>query len=337
MLESPFMARLCELFAERLEGGDPVSDRLIQWPVDGSALQMLVALRIAGGLHGLVLEGRCDDLAAAYPPNNVTDLRLWQAVQRALHEHAPFLLDRLARAPQTNEVRRAGIVVPGFLEIAARTRKPLMLSEIGASAGINLHWDQFGYRFGDRSWGNKDSPVQLEPAWSGAPPHTLDVVVVDRAGCDLYPIDPSNPEDRLRMLSYIWADQAVRLQRTQAALDVAAASSIRVDAADVLDWLPDRLATQPPGTTHIVCHTIVWQYFPETTKARAKALLEAAGARATEDSPLAWLSFEADSNPHGAALRLRLWPGVKQGTGDVQQKLARADFHGRWVEWSGDQ
>jgi hypothetical protein len=31
----------------------------------------------------------------------------------------------------------------------------------------------------------------------------------------------------------------------------------------------------------------------------------------------------------GAALTLRLWPG------DIRLALGRADFHGRWVQWSG--
>ncbi len=329
-LESPFMVRLCELISTRLEGGDAVSDRLLQWPDDRTALRMLVALRIAGALHALVLEHRCAALEAVYPPHQASDSALWRGVSAAFREHPDFFIDRLAQAPQTNEVRRAAIVTPGFLEIAARTGYPLMLSEIGASAGINLHWDQFGYRLGDVRWGSEQSSIQLAPAWQGPSPPMVSMRVIDRAGCDLHPVDPSSETDCLRMLSYIWADQSERIQRTRAALALAAsARDVRVEAADVLEWLPDRLASQPPGTVHIIYHTIVWQYFTAATQTAAQELIKQAGARATPDRKLAWLAFEADANPHGAALRLRLWPD------DTDQVIARADFHGRWVQWEG--
>lgn len=329
MLGSPFMARLCQLFVERLVAGDVVSDTLLAWPADGSALQKLVALRIAGALHALVLEGRSESLKTVYPPNDPTDRQLWSAVQDALRIHADFVMARLQQAPQTNEVRRAAIIVPGFLAVAERTGLPLVMSEIGASAGINMQWDTFGYRFGDTQWGDPSSQVQLAPEWRGVPPPHGRIQIRARAGCDLLPIDPSDPEARLRMLSYIWADQPERLARTNVALDLAARAPERVEAADVVDWLPARLAHQSAGTTHVVYHTIVWQYFDASVQAEAKAMIESAGSKANEERPLAWLAFEADQNPHGAALRLRLWPG------DVDQVIARADFHGRWVEWRG--
>ena len=58
---------------------------------------------------------------------------------------------------------------------------------------------------------------------------------------------------------------------------------------------------------------------------------EAAGAQATPNRPLAWLSMETDGDTTGkvgAALTLRLWPG------DITLELGRADFHGRWINWT---
>ena len=82
-----------------------------------------------------------------------------------------------------------------------------------------------------------------------------------------------------------------------------------------------------PGHLHLVCHTIAWQYFPAAAQAKGSALIEAAGTRATPQSPLAWLSYEADGHSPGAALTLRLWPG------DLTIPMGRADFHGRWIDW----
>jgi hypothetical protein len=235
----------------------------------------------------------------------------------------------LERAPQTTEVRRSAILVPGFLAIAAHAGHPLMISEIGASAGINLHWDQFRYRFGSTTFGNRGSEVLLAPQWQGPAPPSVAPQVLHRAGCDLFPIDPGALDAEERLLPYIWADQFERLNRTREALRIAASRPERVKRADVLDFLSERVAAQPESSVHVICHTIVWQYFDPQTRKSARAMIEQAGAGATKDRALAWLSFEADQNPHGAALTLRYWPG------DISVPLARADFHGRWIEWAG--
>src|SRR5262249_22651944 len=77
-------------------------------------------------------------LAAAYPPHPLDPEQLWQAISAALTEHADRLLGALERHPQTNEVARSGILLPGFLTIARATERSLALLELGASAGLNL-------------------------------------------------------------------------------------------------------------------------------------------------------------------------------------------------------
>lgn len=328
-LGSPFTSKLCDLFATRLQPGDPIADQLLQWRATKSASQPLIALRVAGALHGLVLEKRCVALTQVYPPAECSDELVWQGIADAMHTHATYILDRLTSAPQTNEVRRAAILVPGFLEIALCTGLPLSLSEIGASAGLNLLWDQFGYTLGDLSWGNLASPVQLAPVWHGSAVADQVVEVRERSGCDLNPIDVNRHEDRLRLLSYIWADQTDRFDRTSAAIDLAQRPRIRVEAADVLTWLPARLTRNWSGSAHVLYHTIVWQYFPEAVQRAALQMITQAGERTSASAPLAWLRFEADDVTPGAGLRLTLWPG------GVEKQVARADFHGRWIDWRG--
>lgn len=328
-LESPFMVRLCELFAERLAAGDPVAEKLLSWPADGSALRQLIALRVAGALHAMVLRKQSAALVAAWPPNTVSDDVLWSVVRSACSTQATVLLPWLERAPQTNEIRRSSILTPGFLAIAERARQPLMVSEIGASAGINLHWDHYHYRLGSMMLGDGSSGVQLEPKWQGPLPPAAVPRILERAACDLFPIDPGAPDAEERLLPYIWADQFERLARTHAGLRFAASRPERVTRADVLAWLPQRLESQPESSVHVICHTIVWQYMDENTQESALSMIEQAGAGATESRALAWLSFEADNNPRGAALHLPYWRG------DIRVLLARADFHDRWIEWTG--
>jgi hypothetical protein len=329
-LGSPFTARLCRLIGERLQPGSAVADRVLGWSGDPSPQADSVPLRLASCLHALVLEARDQDLASIYPPHDVTDDQLWAAVERAVTGHPDFLLARLQSAPQTNEVRRSGALLPGFLTIAKLLGKPLILSEIGASAGLNLQWDRYRYRLGDLAWGDPASAVEIAPEWQGEAPPETRLAVLERAGCDLAPVDAADPAHRLRMLSYIWADQQHRLARTRAALDIAAAHRLSVEKADAVDWLRTRLAAPRPDAVHVIFHTIAWQYLPAPLQAEGDALIAAAGDRANDAAPLARLALEANSNAHdGAALILQIWPG------GAKKEIGRGDFHGRWVRWAG--
>lgn len=153
-------------------------------------------------------------------------------------------------------------------------------------------------------------------------------MVKDRAGCDLNPVDTTNPDHRLRMLSYIWADQPDRLTRTRNALDLAALHDLRVERSDAIDWLGRRLATPFPGATHVVYHSIAWQYFPKVLQDEGERLIARAGARATSAAPFARLAMEADGGKD-ASLTLQVWPSGEN------QEIGRADFHGRNVIWKG--
>ncbi|THV21569.1 DUF2332 family protein [Peteryoungia ipomoeae] len=327
-LGSPFTARLCTLAASRLTEDGPVGRMILNWPGNPDGTGDALALRFAGTLHALVRSERDTALAAVYPPHAVDDDTLWAAIDAALRRDEAFMLDRMKSAPQTNEVRRSSALLPGFLTIAARTGKPLILSEVGASAGLNLQWDRYRYRLADATWGQA-STVELTPQWQGALPPEAEIKIAERAGCDLNPLDPSSDDDRLRLYSYIWADQQDRLDRTAAALAMAAESGLKVEKADAIDWLRKRLATPRPGMTHVIYHTIAWQYLPASLKAEGEALIADAGAKATNEAPLARLQLEADGKPDGAAILLTLWP-----SGETRE-VGRADFHGRWVKWAG--
>lgn len=327
-LGSPFTARLCRLAASRLDTQTAVGSRVLDWDGDPASSRDALALRLAGSLHALVLSGLAPSLAAAYPPNTVDDDSFWQTCRAAFREHEAFILERLKSAPQTNEVRRSAALLPGFLTIAALMHKPLVLSEVGASAGLNLQWDRYRYRLGDFSWGPA-STVALEPDWQGNAPPAADLSVVDRAGCDLNPLDPSSAEDCLRLASYIWADQTDRLERTRNALEIARNNGLTVERADAIDWLRRRLSIPHRGAAHVIYHTIAWQYLPDALREEGEALIRKAEREASEDAPLARLQLEADGRPDGAALTLEIWPSGER------REIGRADFHGRWVKWQG--
>lgn len=327
-LGSPFTARICVLLAERLNSDSALGRRVLEW--QGDPRDDALALRCAGALNALARSGRAPSLAAAYPPSAVEDDALWAAVEHAIASHDDELAGYLDSPPQTNEVRRCSALLGGALIVAAETGCSIALLEIGASAGLNTNFDRYRYEFGTGTWRPEDAGVLIRSEWRGSPPNLqTGLSIGSRQACDLNPLDPGDEQDRSRMLSYIWPDQAERLATTQAALDLAAKRGWDVERADAAPWVEARLADlQPAGQARMLIHTIMWQYLPAVTRARISAAMEAAGERATAERPIAWLRMEADDQPHSAGVLLTIWPG---GT---EREIARADFHGRWVEWT---
>ncbi len=324
-LGSPFTARLLQGFADHGLPEGAVAKRISAWPGDISGSGASVPLRLAGALHGLVLEGRDPALAAVYPPTEADDLALRRAASAAILAQEEWVLRRLETAPQTNEVARSAALIVAVRWLAGQTGLPIVLSELGTSAGLNLIFDRYALQTPVGQFGPADARVVLTPDWLGAPATGAEPRIAARAGVDLAPRDPA--ADRLRLLSYVWPDQPDRLARIAAALDEAAALRPELVQGDAVDWLQQRLAEPRPGHLHLVFHTVAWQYFPQAQQARGEALLAEAGARATPDAPLARFGMEADGAGPGAGLTLTLWPG---GT---PQPVGRFDFHGRWIDW----
>ncbi|ABD56508.1 DUF2332 domain-containing protein [Jannaschia sp. CCS1] len=325
-LGSPFMARLMPLIGQNLDDSTAVGHRCLAWDGDVSAAGQSVPLRLAGALHGLVLDGTDARLTAAYPPNTVDDDTLWQAVLESLTTHEARIMDWLDRPPQTNEVRRAAAVIAGIWWALGQVgQTPVILTELGASAGLNLSLDRFALSMGRGLHVAPQSSVRLKPDWTGpfVRPHPIHVTT--RAGVDLSPLDPKDPTDALRLLAYIWPDQPERMARTRAAI---ALSDTRVDADDAAPWLAQRLADPWVGL-HVVYTTIAAQYFSAKTVRDIAENLATHGANATPKAPLLHLAMEADDVRRGAALTASLWAGGPP----VVTTLARVDFHGAWIEW----
>lgn len=326
---SPLMGRVLNILAARWDADSALGQEMAHYQGDIGPAGHSLPLRICGGLHALVLLGRDPDLAATYPPHVVDDATLEQAVVTTLKTHEEFLLDWTKSPPQTNEVRRSAALIAMAHVALSHFDRPIVLSELGASGGLNLMWDHFALNCGHGIQGPSDAVLTLTPDWTGAMPPQACPQVVDRLGVDLNPLNPNDPSDLLRLTAYLWADQPHRLALTRAAASVMDAV---VEKGDAINWLATRLDAAPKGHMHIIQHTVAWQYFAADAQARGTALIEAAGAHATPETPLAWVQMETDGDTTGAvgaALTLRLWPG------DLTLSLGRADFHGRWINWTG--
>jgi hypothetical protein len=307
---SPFYGALLQHLATDAEANGPTWDRLGD-TVDEPP-RNLAHLGLLAGVHHLVLTGQAPALAAHYPStggDGDADAA-WPALRDVLATRGDELEPWLRRRPQTNEVGRAAALMSGLLEVAAETRRPIRLLEIGASAGLNLCLDHFWYQAGERGAGDPSSPVRFVDLWEGGtPPFEAPLRVTERAGCDRAPIDVGTEAGRLTLLAYIWADQTERFTMLRAAFEVADRVPVRVEQAEALDWLPARLADSRPGTTTVVFHSIVLLYFSDEDAARLRAVLEAAGRTATADAPLAWLRLEPSRlTDADVELRLTTWP-----------------------------
>ena len=275
-LGSPFMGQLLQLCAAHWHDGLPLAGKFAAFTGDIGPGGASLPLRLAGGLHALVLTGRDAGLAAVYPPNVVADRTLWQAAEAAMQDHAAFLDSWCDSPPQTNEVRRSIALIAAGQVLAARFGLPFVISELGASGGLNLMWDRYALDIKGKVFGPDAPALTLAPDWHGPLPPRAEVTVEDRRGVDLNPLDAHNPDDALRLLAYLWPDQPERLSRTRAAI---AAQDAPVDCGDAIDWLAQRLATPRPGVLHLIYHTVAWQYFPPEAQDRGTALIEAAGSR----------------------------------------------------------
>ena len=285
-------------------------------------------LRLTAALHYLVLSGQAPELAAYYPSagGERPPGEVWPAALATIAERFDEVKERLHRTVQTNEPGRSAVLFGGLLWLADRYRRPIRLLEIGASAGLNLHVDRYCYLVGDLRLGDPASPLCFVEPWAPPPPIDFGAAaqalrIVERAGCDIAPLDPSRPDDQLTLLSYIWPDELHRLERIRAALSVAARDPVPIAAQRASEWLPGVLGAGDEGALTVVWHSVVRQYVePEEWSAIEAALDGRSG--------VVRLSMEAALDRH-----LEMHLAAHDPAGGPAQRLALCDDHGLPIRW----
>jgi hypothetical protein len=284
-------------------------------------------LRLFAALHYLALDGRAPELARAYSGEG----EVWPAFRAALERESEWVARFLReQGMQTNEVQRCYGLLPAFLLAAAETGRELDLIELGPSAGFNLLWDRYSYRYGAERWGKADAPIELSGELRAPLPSGLLAirpVVRKRLGIDLSPIDVNSEHGARLLRSFIWPDQVERLQRLEQAIEVVRADSPRILRGDYLELLEPLLDERSEEALTVVFQTASLNHLPSEARLGVEDVLIHAGER----GPLAFISGEhtLDDALGYWQLRFRLWPG------GGQRILARFDPHGRWLEWLG--
>jgi hypothetical protein len=330
-LGSPLYDSLLRRVADDIESGGPAAVVLAGHEDDPGPAA--TALRLMGGVHRLVLQGRAPELARHYPSvgGDGDAAAAWSPLRDLLADHREELRGLLHQAPQTNEVGRAAALIGGLQHVLAWRQLPVRLAEMGASGGLNLRADRFRVDLGDGDGvGPEGSPVVLRDAWAGAPPPLGGrLEIVERLGCDTAPVDPTTTEGRLRLTSYVWPDQVERLARLRGALEVAAGVPAEVAEEGAASFV--RRLGPVDGTVTVLWHSVMWQYLGPAEQAAVSSTIEDLGGRASDDAAFAHLFLEprrrSPGSRHEFLVVLRRWPG---GEGRV---IGSAHPHGIPTTW----
>ena len=224
----------------------------------------------------------------------------------------------LERRTQTNEAARCGLHLP----VLAALPQPLALLEVGASAGLCLQPDRYGYDYDDGAHTLPGGPPTLRCATSGEVPFPpAKPEIVWRAGLDLEPIDV-NDKAKIEWLELlIWPGEEYRLKTLQAALEVAREDPPRLVQGDLTsDDLDDLAAEAPKDATLVIFHTAVLFYVPRDGRARFRERVGRLGATWLACEGADVLGFE-DEQPDLMAMAVD------------GERVAWADGHGTRLSW----
>lgn len=326
---APIYGRMCGALAAGLTRRTRIGARVLEWP--GEPTRDALPLRLFGGLHALVLAGADAGLAAVYAGNVSEQGAVLATLERVFIEHEAALLQWLDGPPQTNEPGRSGALMLGLIELARRHGPRLEILEIGSSAGLNLLIDRYRFNLGGTLYGPADAPVTIRPEWRGLPAPSVPLEIVSVRGCDINPMDATDPAVAARLAAFVWPETPERLVRVRAAIEMLRAHGIDLVRADAADWIAARLAEpQAAGVTRVLMHSVVWQYLPEPVAERIRVAMAAAGAGATAERPLGWVQMEPDRAFGHQTIRARSWPGE-----DAWTTVATSHAHGSWVDTTG--
>jgi hypothetical protein len=254
----------------------------------------------------------------------------WSRFRRAVGQRKDALRAlMLTRSTQTNEPGRCAALLP----VMARLPQPLALLEVGASAGLCLLPDFYGYDYGERLLRPEDGELQppIFPCTVNAATPTPEALprVGWRAGIDLDPVDLSDPSQVAWLEALVWPEQTERLARLRAAIGIAAANRPHLVEGDLRRDLRRLASEMPRDTTRVIFHTAVMPYVASPDE-------RAEFARAAASLCDVWISNEAPRLfPEIAARAATPGPPGYFLLAVNGAPVAWSDPHGASLEWIG--
>jgi hypothetical protein len=241
-----------EALSKGVAGDDALLDLLMHTPAEQRRPSLLFA-----AVNLLLAPHPGAALAGYYPVHGgrrPVDDRLVPAFAAFCAEHGEQL-GRLLRSgsTQTNEIRRCAALRLGLSHVSQRWPGPVALAEAGASAGLNLLFDRYGYRIGGHQTAPAaGSPVLISCEQRGSAPARglLGAVpeITSRLGIDLHPVALADPGQRAWLEAFIWPEDIDGLATLRGAIDLALSTGTAkvmrgdavTDTARLLAALPGR-------------------------------------------------------------------------------------------------
>lgn len=247
---APTSAGLLDGLADDLDAGGPVAELIA-----GHVQDPLVGVRLLAGLS----------LVSERTRVHVPD---WAVAREAILRNEQEIRAALDRPVQQHQPERAAFLLRGLAKLGApRVR----LLELGACAGLNLVLDRYRWAGDGWTWGDESSPVRLTAF--GPPPRPLEIV--DRAGCDVRPLDAGNPGDALVLRSFVPPEHVQQRHNLDSALALTASLDVRVEQGSAAEWLRAQLATPADRNVHtVVWHSLLWLYLSAGEQREIEAALQ---------------------------------------------------------------
>jgi hypothetical protein len=249
----------------------------------------------------------------------------WPDLRTVLEEHADEVTSLIRRrATQLNEPNRCASLLP----LLGRLQGPLALLEVGASAGLCLLPDRYVYEYDGHPVVNAGAPGPVLRCVLRGPAPLPDHVpeVVWRAGLDLEPIDPGDPDAVSWLEALVPPDEPDRLDRLRAALAVATKEAPQVVQGDLRTDLPELAASAPEGATLVVFHSGVLAYLGDGDRAAFAATVGAMDAT--------WISNEPPwAQPGGVPERPGDWPPATLALCQDGRPVGEAGMLGDRLVW----
>lgn len=221
------------------------------------------------------------------------------------------------RYTQTNECRRCVALLP---MVALAKFRVFHLIDVGASAGLNLGLDRYGYRYDDEAWHPGAEPV-LEAESRGVAPALVEIEVLSRTGLDINPLDAGDERARRWLDALIWPEHVERRERLRSALDMVASLDIDMIAGDALETLPTALDRLPTGEPAVVMSSFTLNQLDAARRDDLDSIVSVARSA----RPVHRVSMEVLNKADD-------WARLVIDDGHGPSTVGQAHPHGEWIE-----
>jgi hypothetical protein len=224
------------------------------------------------------------------------------------------------RRVQTNDASRAlAWLWPAAIAGCSDGARPLVLVDVGCSAGLNLTADALPHIWTKSTGGSLD--MALNPK------------VVDRLGLDERPLDASRAEDARWLHACVWPGETARLERLDAAIATFRGARERGERLEVVRrhaiatpaLVRAAAAAAPANALTIVYQTMMSGYLDAETRAAFEGGLHQLVVSSPQGSVL-WADLEVTGSPTSPR-PAELWIHTRSGHQRVSFLIGTMGYH----------